>query len=78
MILETCQQQQYQGTCRDFVVKWFYNSSSQVCERFWYGGCDGNANNFDDEDDCRRTCLQAAPRTDDGKLHSQNTAESDM
>ena len=49
-----CQQSAEQGKCQDYVVRWHYNGS--LCTRFWYGGCDGNENNFETEDECRREC----------------------
>lgn len=50
------------GNCRKYTVRWFYNSteSRQRCERFWYGGCNGNENNFETEDLCVQKC---SPRT---------------
>ena len=35
---------------------WFYNRSSQACERFTYGGCGGNANRFWSQHACNQVC----------------------
>ena len=35
---------------------WGYNSVTGRCEHFWYGGCGGNGNNFDSEDNCIARC----------------------
>ncbi|KAK3581415.1 hypothetical protein CHS0354_016277 [Potamilus streckersoni] len=44
------------GSCRNFTVKWFYNTNTTQCDRFWYGGCDGNGNRFSDEKECLDVC----------------------
>jgi len=43
------------GPCSGTFFKYFYNGSS--CEPFEYGGCEGNANNFDSSKECKQTCL---------------------
>uniref|UniRef100_K1PKN2 Papilin n=1 Tax=Magallana gigas TaxID=29159 RepID=K1PKN2_MAGGI len=58
-----CQKKEERGPCSDFEVKWFYNTTSQRCDRFWYGGCEGNDNRFDDEEACSRRCKQTTPDT---------------
>ena len=39
-----------------YFPKWYYNYSAKKCEKFIYGGCQGNANRFDTEIDCRVKC----------------------
>ncbi|CAO2596591.1 Tissue factor pathway inhibitor, partial [Lemmus lemmus] len=44
------------GICRGLITRYFYNKQSKQCERFKYGGCLGNLNNFETLDACRNTC----------------------
>lgn len=44
------------GPCRGSVVKYYFDEPSKECRQFIYGGCKGNANNFDDEDSCIESC----------------------
>ena len=52
-----CSEPQDRGTCSDYSVKWFYNSTESRCTRFWYGGCGGNGNRFDSEEQCKMGCV---------------------
>uniref|UniRef100_A0A8C4VWV5 BPTI/Kunitz inhibitor domain-containing protein n=1 Tax=Gopherus evgoodei TaxID=1825980 RepID=A0A8C4VWV5_9SAUR len=44
------------GPCKAWGPRFFYNSSSQHCELFIYGGCQGNLNNFAEEVECLQAC----------------------
>ncbi|VDP21130.1 unnamed protein product [Soboliphyme baturini] len=44
------------GPCRANILRWFFNVVSRRCQPFFYGGCKGNANNFDDKDTCDSHC----------------------
>uniref|UniRef100_A0A8R1DF77 Papilin n=1 Tax=Caenorhabditis japonica TaxID=281687 RepID=A0A8R1DF77_CAEJA len=44
------------GPCRLAMKKYFYDAVTQTCQMFHYGGCEGNANNFDSEYDCYNRC----------------------
>lgn len=42
--------------CDKNVTAWGYNSTSDTCEEFLYGGCDKNDNNFMNQNECEATC----------------------
>ncbi|KAM4836238.1 tissue factor pathway inhibitor isoform 2-T2 [Thomomys bottae] len=44
------------GICRGYITRYFYNNQSEQCERFKYGGCLGNRNNFETLEECKSTC----------------------
>ncbi|XP_005889606.1 tissue factor pathway inhibitor isoform X1 [Bos mutus] len=44
------------GICRGYIIRYFYNNQSKQCERFTYGGCLGNLNNFESLEECKNTC----------------------
>ncbi|XP_021057219.1 papilin isoform X1 [Mus pahari] len=52
-----------QGSCGDWAARWYFVGSVGRCNRFWYGGCHGNANNFASEQECMNACRgQHGPR----------------
>ncbi|XP_056268635.1 collagen, type XXVIII, alpha 1a [Pseudoliparis swirei] len=54
---EGCSQPLDPGPCRQYVVKWYYDPEANACAQFWYGSCQGNANNFESEAGCRSSCV---------------------
>ncbi|VDO95435.1 unnamed protein product [Soboliphyme baturini] len=44
------------GPCRTSEIRYFYNAQSRKCEEFLYGGCLGNANNFETKKECETYC----------------------
>ncbi|XP_054258197.1 papilin isoform X2 [Macrosteles quadrilineatus] len=59
---ELCTLPKDRGTCRDFTVKWFYDTEYGGCSRFWYGGCEGNENRFKSQEECKQTCVEPPGR----------------
>ncbi|KAF6113263.1 collagen type VI alpha 3 chain [Phyllostomus discolor] len=53
---DICKLPREEGTCRKFVLKWYYDAETGSCARFWYGGCGGNENRFHSQADCERVC----------------------
>ncbi|XP_053511208.1 collagen alpha-3(VI) chain isoform X5 [Artibeus jamaicensis] len=53
---DICKLPREEGTCRKFVLKWYYDAETGSCARFWYGGCGGNENRFSSQADCERVC----------------------
>ncbi|XP_076407132.1 papilin isoform X1 [Peromyscus maniculatus bairdii] len=46
------------GSCGDWAARWYFVASVGRCNRFWYGGCHGNANNFGSEQECMNSCQE--------------------
>lgn len=42
--------------CLALFPKWSYDLESSQCKQFNYGGCGGNGNAFDTEEECDLTC----------------------
>ncbi|XP_044277251.1 kunitz/BPTI-like toxin [Varanus komodoensis] len=53
---DVCRLPRDPGPCKAFRTRTFYNVTSKACERFQYGGCGGNKNNFVNPELCLRTC----------------------
>uniref|UniRef100_A0A665U1L6 BPTI/Kunitz inhibitor domain-containing protein n=1 Tax=Echeneis naucrates TaxID=173247 RepID=A0A665U1L6_ECHNA len=47
--------------CADYVQAWYYDKHIGACSPFWYGGCAGNANRFNTENECFQTCGILSP-----------------
>ncbi|XP_041926580.1 kunitz-type protease inhibitor 1-like [Alosa sapidissima] len=45
------------GRCRRCSPRWYHNAVTNKCERFIYGRCGGNRNNYQSEKECTDTCL---------------------
>lgn len=52
--------------------RWFFNKTSGKCEKFIYGGCQGNENNFDGKENCQAMCLPHKLRVEKGILGSNS------
>ncbi|XP_073702828.1 collagen, type XXVIII, alpha 1b [Garra rufa] len=46
------------GPCREYVVKWYFDPKANSCAQFWFGGCQGNKNQFDTQESCRKSCVK--------------------
>lgn len=51
-----CRLPQEVGPCRAYMKRWSYNLSKAECVEFNYGGCRGNANNFETKEACETKC----------------------
>ncbi|ELW49121.1 Tissue factor pathway inhibitor 2 [Tupaia chinensis] len=45
-----------EGPCRARIPSYYYDRYTQSCRQFMYGGCEGNANNFETRAACDEAC----------------------
>uniref|UniRef100_A0A336LGA7 CSON009010 protein n=1 Tax=Culicoides sonorensis TaxID=179676 RepID=A0A336LGA7_CULSO len=77
-VYEKCQGPGDPGLCKNFLYKWRYESSTNACNTFVWGGCGGNSmNRFDSELECLQACQVAEqPAEPESSLTSSTTAAS--
>jgi hypothetical protein len=49
------------GNCKVQLTRFYYNSTEAKCKSFFYGGCDGNGNNWKSSDECEANCYKNKP-----------------
>jgi hypothetical protein len=52
----TCFEPVEAGPCDGDVAAYFYDKETSACQAFIYGGCEGNANRYETEEQCERLC----------------------
>ncbi|CAG0880945.1 unnamed protein product [Darwinula stevensoni] len=56
---ERCTMQPDQGRCETYQEMYFYNATAGECQKFAYGGCDGNPNRFSTGEECEAECSRS-------------------
>merc|ERR1712002_1323695 len=44
-------------SCLAYFERFYFDKLSGECKQFIYGGCFGNANNFDTKEECEKACV---------------------
>uniref|UniRef100_A0A0K8RDB3 Putative salivary kunitz domain protein n=1 Tax=Ixodes ricinus TaxID=34613 RepID=A0A0K8RDB3_IXORI len=44
------------GPCRARIPSYYFDNFTKECREFMYGGCEGNANNFEALEACNEAC----------------------
>ncbi|XP_046859519.1 neurogenic locus notch homolog protein 2-like isoform X15 [Xenia sp. Carnegie-2017] len=56
--VDVCSLPKIVGRCRASFPRWYYNSTEKRCQRFTFGGCGGNGNNYFTKAECQETCSE--------------------
>ncbi|CAG5121255.1 unnamed protein product, partial [Candidula unifasciata] len=52
-----CDMEKDAGSCSENIHRYYYDPRDRRCKIFYYGGCQGNENNFAGIEDCQRQCM---------------------
>nr|CAD7463301.1 unnamed protein product [Timema tahoe] len=53
-----CSLEPRSGVCLAYMPKYYFDSQTNSCRRFIYGGCFGNCNRFDTAGECMTACIK--------------------
>ncbi|KAL8165184.1 UNVERIFIED_CONTAM: hypothetical protein K2H54_033108 [Gekko kuhli] len=65
---EICLLREDKGPCGAKINVWYYDRYSQTCQKFVFGGCGGNDNNFPSQAECELTCYNIKRVTKECRL----------
>ena len=65
---DPCSLPKVEGPCRAQTLRFHYNKDSGKCEAFLFGGCRGNANNYQTLKECYQICAFSYTRIPDVKV----------
>ncbi|XP_058687052.1 collagen alpha-6(VI) chain [Poecile atricapillus] len=57
---DACDLVQDSGECQNYILKWYYDKEQKMCGQFWYGGCGGNKNRFETQEECGFLCIESS------------------
>ena len=69
---DPCSMPAQRGPCRARKPRFYFDANTGQCAGFFFGGCRGNANNFQTLQQCQDKCSTPAPKgtTKEGKQHN--------
>ncbi|KAK6030489.1 Kunitz/Bovine pancreatic trypsin inhibitor domain protein [Ostertagia ostertagi] len=53
---DVCSLPKERGPCDKYELRFYFNAELKECKYFFWGGCQGNKNNFEKVEDCESTC----------------------
>ena len=56
-----CELQAVIGSCTGYIPRYYYDVNQGECEKFIFGGCESNQNNFQTLEKCEATCVKPKP-----------------
>ena len=59
------------GPCRGREVRYYWDAARAACDRFSYGGCAGNTNNFLTEQQCSAACRGAGAPAEEEEVRGE-------
>ncbi|XP_038576005.1 tissue factor pathway inhibitor a [Micropterus salmoides] len=68
-----CHLDEAPGPCRGLLKRYFFDSNSQQCKPFFYGGCFGNANNFKTLAACKAKCQNPEEPTKASEVYTKSS-----
>ena len=75
---EICQLPVVKGPCFASWKRYAFVKEKNRCELFYFGGCQGNRNNFRTADDCYKTCGGEEPNTSNQFFMMINETENQL
>ncbi|WKY11925.1 hypothetical protein Q1695_003474 [Nippostrongylus brasiliensis] len=61
---DVCSMPKERGPCDKYELRFYYNAELKECKYFFWGGCEGNGNNFEKVEECESTCGIAKAKDD--------------